>query len=1043
MNIAESSIKRAVTTILFIVVLSGAGYISYWKLGWLEDPLFTIKDAMIYTQYPGATAYEVEQEVTNTLENAIQELKELKYLKKSISLPGLSIIDAEIQDKYNGYTLKQIWDQLRHKIRDNQYKLPPGCQEPHINDDFGDVYGIMYAVIGEGFTWREMKDYADYIRKRLLRVEGVAKVMYWGVQDQAIFVEISRSKMTEMGISPEKITQTVTDQNLVAQSGQVLVGSDYVWIFPSGEFNGVESIADLIIHDAVSGTEVRIGDIATVKRGYIEPGTQMMSFSGYEDGDTYSGSPCMAFCISPRDDANVVYMGDGVKAELDRLEDMRPLGMELRPIVFQGDAVKKSINNFVVNLGESLAIVILVLLIFMGLRSGVIIGSLLLFIVAATFVCMFIQDITLQRISLGALIIALGMLVDNGIVIADGMLINIQRGIDKVKAASMIVKQTTLPLLAGTTVGILAFSAIGLSPDSTGEYCGSLFWVIFYSMLWSWVMALTVVPLLGFWMYKDESGAGDTKDGTKKELKDPYDTPFYRFYRRLLAFLVDHRWIVLLIMIGLLATASWGFKFVKRSFFPESDAPRFYIDFWEPQGTDIRVVDKHLKEVAAYLTGVDEKTGEKRFPEIRYISTYAGSGAPRFTLTYSPQTANPSYGFILIEVHEINDKVENALAPAINQYLEDNYPSAMGTMMKFRMGASYDATIEARFFGDDADILRNATDQALRIMDDNLNARSIQNNWRTREKVSKPLFNEDRARFAGITRNEMANALQLTFVGQQIGMYRERNNLIPIMSRPTLEDRDSIDDMYYTTIWSEQAQKYVPIQQIVSGFKTEWQDTLIYRRYGIRCMTAQCEPVRWVTGPELLSQIKDQVEAIKLPANYWLEWGGQYESSNDANEGLMKTLPISFLIMGMIVVILYDAIKQALIIYLTVPLAVIGVTVGLLITGIPFGFMSLLGFLSLSGMMIKNAIVLVDQIDQDIASGKHTYQAILDSGVSRVRPVALGASTTVMGMIPLLTDPFFQGMAVTIVFGLSFATALTLLICPVIYATFFKARRPH
>ncbi len=1037
MNIAESSIKRAVTTVLFILVLSGAGYISYWKLGWLEDPVFTIKDAMIYTQYPGATAYEVEQEVTNTLEDSIQELKELKRLNKSISLPGLSIIDAQIQDKFKGYGLKQIWDQLRHKIRDNQGSLPPGCSEPIINDDFGDVYGIMYAIIGEGFTWREMKDYADYLRKRLLRVPGVAKVTFWGTQQESIYIELSRAKLTQLQLSPSQIAQAVTDQNLVTESGQVMVDSDYVWIFPSGEYKSVESIADLIVRDEKTGTNFRIGDVGTVKRGYVEPATNLMSFSGYENGDNYVGRSCMALCISPRDDANVVNMGEAIKKELNNLEDVRPYGMQMRPIVFQGEAVKKAINNFVVNLGESVAIVILVLLIFMGLRSGVIIGSLLLFIVAATFVCMFIQGITLQRISLGALIIALGMLVDNGIVIADGMLVNIQRGIDKVKAAGIIVKQTTLPLLAGTVVGILAFSAIGLSPDSTGEYCGSLFWVILYSMLWSWVMAITVVPLLGYWLFKENKTTGGSG---QQQLKDPYDTVFYRFYRRLLAGLLRFRWLVLLVMIGLLAAAGYGFKFVKQSFFPESDAPRFYIDFWEPQGTDIRVVDKQIKAIGAYLTGIDEKTGQKRFSDIRFVSTYAGSGSPRFTLTYSPQTSNSSYGFILIEVKELNQEVIDRLTGPINKYLQDNYPNAMATLMKFKMGASYDATIEARFFGEDADTLRNLTEQAISIMHATPEARSIKNNWRTREKIAKPIFNESRARFAGITRNEMASALQMTFVGQNIGLYREKNNLIPIITRPTLEDRDSIDDMYFTTVWSSLASKYVPIQQIVSGFETQWQDTVIYRRYGMRCMTAQCEPTDGVTGPELLAKIKNKIEAIKLPPNYSLEWGGQYESSSEANQGLMNTLPISFLLMGMIVVILYDAVKQALIIYLTVPLAIIGVTVGLLITKIPFGFMSLLGFLSLSGMMIKNAIVLVDQIDQDRAAGKHIYQAILDSGVSRVRPVALGASTTVMGMIPLLTDPFFQGMAVTIVFGLSFATALTLLICPVIYATFFNAK---
>ncbi len=1035
MNIAESAIKRFVTTMMFIVVLVGAGYISYWKLGWLEDPVYTIKDAMILTQYPGATAREVEEEVTNPLEDAIQELKELKYLNKSISLPGLSIIDAQIQDKYSGKALKQVWDQLRHKIRDNQYKLPPGCAAPNINDDFGDVYGIMYAVVGEGYTWREMKDYADYLRKRLLRVEGVAKVTFWGVQSEGIFIELSRAKMSELGVSPQQIANAITDQNLVVASGQVMVDSDYVWIFPSGDYADVNSIADLIIRDEESGTSFRVGDIATVTRGYQEPSMNMMSFTKKEGRRNYEGESAIALCISAKDDANVVNMGDGIKKELAALEDIRPIGMELKNIVFQGDEVQESVNNFIVNLGMSVAIVVAVLLFFMGFRSGMLIGMLLLFIVAATFVCMYIQGITLQRISLGALIIALGMLVDNGIVIADGMLINIQRGMDKITAAGKIVKQTTLPLLAGTTVGILAFSAIGLSPDSTGEYCGSLFWVIFYSMMWSWLMAITVVPLLGnIILKKDDSNAAD---------KDPYDTPFYRFYGKVLALLINFRWGVLLLMIGLLALAGYGFGFTKKSFFPESASPRFYIDFWEPQGTDIRIVDKKIKDVAKYLTEIDEKTGKKRFPGIKFVSTYAGSGAPRFTLTYSAQTQNNSYGFLLVEVDAMNEEFVADVFPKIQKHLNEVYPNVLSKLMKFKMGASYDATIEARFYGSDANVLRDLAQQAIKIMHAEPDAHYVMNNWRQREKVVKPIFSETRARFAGITRNEMASALQMTFVGQSVGLYREKNNLIPIISRPILKDRDNINDMYYTNIWSNHAKKFVPIQQIVTGFDTAWQDTVIYRRYGMRCMTAQCEPIDGVTGPELLSKLKEKIEAIKLPPNYNLEWGGQYESSNNANAGLMKTLPISFILMGMIVVLLYDAVKQALIIYLTVPLAGIGVTLGLLVTGIPFGFMSLLGFLSLSGMMIKNAIVLVDQIDQDRASGKSDYSAIIDSGISRVRPVALGAATTVMGMMPLLKDPFFQGMAVTIVFGLSFATVLTLLICPVIYATFFRVRKPQ
>lgn len=1038
MNVAESSIKRKVTTLMFVLVLAFGGYYCYWKLGWLEDPEYTIKDAMIYTYYPGATAQEVEQEVTDPLENAIQELKELKYLKKSTSLPGLSIIDALIQDKYGGDKLKQIWDQLRHKVRDNQGKLPPGAQSPIVNDDFGDVYGILYGLTAPGYTWREMKDYADFLRKKLLRVEGVAKVVYWGLQQEAVFLEISRNKVSEMGISPDVVTNAISNQNMVKPSGQVLVGSDYVWIFPTGEYEDLQAVADMLIRDTKSGIVFRVSDVATVKRGYIDPPTNLMSYNKYSDDsvENFDGTPCIGIGISARNDANVVNMGDAIKKELAVLENMRPYGMELQTIVFQGDAVKAAINGFVVNLGMAVAIVVAVLLIFMGMRCGFLIGLLLLLIVAATFVCMYVQDITLQRISLGALIIALGMLVDNGIVIADGMLVNMKRGMGKIAAANQIVNQTTLPLLGGTVVGILAFSAIGLSPDSTGEYCSSLFWVICFSMLWSWIMAITVVPLLGNMMFKDE---GTSSDSTE-EIKDPYDTVFYRFYRKMLYQLIRFKWLTVIIMAVLLGAAFVGFGYVDRSFFPESNQPRFYIDYWGPQGTDIRDIDKNIKQIAKHLIGNNPKTGEKNYPEVKFVSTYAGSGAPRFTLTYNSQQANPSYGFIMIEVDEMTEELVDNLFPKLRKHLKNNYPNALCQLMRFKMGASYDATIEAHFFGDDAEVLRGLTEKAMTIMHNEADAEFVQNNWRQREKVVRPQYSEERARVAGVKRDDLSNALQTTFIGTNVGLYREKNNLIPIVARPQLSDRDSVDQMYHTTVWSNIANKYIPIQQLVTGFSTEWQDTVIYRRYGQRCMTAQCEPIIGVTGPALFTKLQEKIEAIPLPTGYRLEWGGQYESSNDANAGLSKTLPISFLIMAMIVVILYSAIRQSVVVFLNVPLAMIGVTIGLLVTGVPFGFMAMLGFLSLSGMMIKNAIVLVDQIDQDRFSGKKLIDAIIDSGVTRVRPVALGAATTVLGMLPLIVDVFFNGMAVTIVFGLSFATVLTLLICPVFYAIFFRVK---
>ncbi len=1036
MNIAEVAIKHKVTSFMFILVLSIAGYICYYKLGWLEDPEYTIKDAIISVQYPGATAEEVEQETADPMENAIQQLKQLKYLNYSISYPGYCIIDATIQDKYDAKTLPAVWQQLRNKVNDNKGKLPPGATSVNVNDDFGDVYGVLYSLVGRGYTWRELKDYADFLRKELLRVDGVAKVIFWGLQQEAIFIEISRSRLSEMGLSPSVVTSALSSQNLVKPSGQVLVGDDYVWIFPSGTYTDYTAIAEQLIRIPGSKTVFRLKDVATISKSYVTPPQNVMRYSNAESDSPkvkpYHGEPGIGIGISAKPDANVVNMGRAIKDKLAELEGERPYGLELKTITFQGDAVDAAVKNFVNNLIMAVVIVVVVLLIFMGLRSGILIGVLLMLIVAATFVCMYLQDITLQRISLGALIIALGMLVDNGIVIADGMLVNMKRGMNKIASANQIVNQTALPLLGGTVVGILAFSAIGLSPDSTGEYCGSLFWVILYSMLWSWIMAITVVPLLGNLYFKDEDDNGDKGD--------PYDTTFYRAYKKTLAMLLRFRWITVIILVGALLLAWAGFNTVERSFFPESSSPRFYVDFWSPQGQDIRAVDKQITEIANYLTGIDDKTGKKRYPRVKYVSTYAGAGAPRFTLTYSAEQQNSSYGFIMIEVDALDKDIENRLFPELQNWMNNRFPSALCMVQKFKMGASYPATIEARFMGPDAQVLRKLANQAIEIMNKDPDTRFVRNDWRQREKVVRPLFSEERARYAGVSREDLCDALQNNFIGTNIGLYREKNNLIPIYSRPTINDRNCVNDLYYATVWSDAASRYVPIQQIVTGFRTEWEDTIIRRRYGKRCITAQCEPDADITGPDLFERISPKVEAIPLPEGYTLEWGGQKESSTRANEGLMKTLPVSALLMGMIVVMLYNSMKQAIVIFLNIPLAMIGVTCGLMMTGVPYGFMAMLGFLSLSGMMIKNAIVLVDQIDQEKSTGKNLFDAILDSGASRVRPVALGAATTVMGMLPLIVDPFFNGMAVTICFGLSFATVLTLLICPVFYAIFFRCK---
>jgi multidrug efflux pump subunit AcrB len=1008
MNIAQFFIERRVITLVLTVVMLGAGIMAYQGMSRLEDPEFTIKEALVVTPYPGASAAEVEEEVSDQIEKAVQKMGQLKFVE-SKSDRGLSTVSVTIKDKYDKHKLPQVWDELRRKVGDAQSDLPPGTGSSLVVDDYGDVFGIFIAVSGEGYSYAEIKDVVDMLRRELLLVKDVGKIDTYGERTEAVYVELNRDRMSQLGISPDAIINELRQKNLVTNSGRVTVGSEFITLNPTGEIKDVAQFGDILISGQGS-EQIYLKDLATVRRGYVEPQNKLIR---------YDGNPAIGLGISTVSGGNVVTMGEALKKRVEELKAQVPLGIEFGLVSVQSDAVKTAITGFVISLLEAVVIVIVVLLFFMGLRSGLLIGFVLLLTIVGSFIFLAPMQVALERISLGALIIALGMLVDNAIVVVDGVLVRLQKGEDAKHAAIEVVKQTAIPLLGATLVAILAFAAIGTSDDNTGEFCRSLFQVVMVSLLLSWVTAVTVTPLLCV-MFLKQPAAG-------AEAVDPYGGGFYAMYKGFLRTCIRMKVVTLAVVVGVFVTALWGFQFVERSFFPPSTRPQIMMDVWLPQGTHIDETTRVVQSVEDYIREQDGVT---------HITSLIGQGGMRFLLTYTPEKLNSSYAQLLVDIDDA-EKMD-ALLVNVETYLQETYPDVLGYTSKFQLGPGSTGKIQARLSGPDRNVLRELSSQTQAILHADPDSKAIRTDWRQRVKMVRPIVAEEQANLNGITRPDIARVLLEGYQGEQVGVYREGDLILPIIMRAEEANRSRIESLYNLQIWSPAASAMIPLRQVVSDFETIYEDEIIMRRNRKPTITVYADPIS-DPASVLFARVRPQIEAIDLPEGYELEWGGEYEDSGNAQAGLAASIPMFVMAMILITIMLFNSLRQPLIIWLVVPLAVIGVTVGLLSTNQPFGFMSLLGFLSLMGMLIKNAIVLIDEINLQSGEDKDLMSAIVDSGISRLRPVAMAASTTALGMIPLLFDAFFVAMAITIIAGLMFATLLTMIVVPVLYATFYKA----
>ncbi|NLG35291.1 MAG: efflux RND transporter permease subunit [Lentisphaerae bacterium] len=1021
MSMAQFCMEKKVLTVTLSLALLAGGMWAYTRIGRLEDPEFTIKNAQVITSYPGATAREVTDEVTDPVETAVQQMGQLKRVT-SISYPGRSIVMVEMKDQYGKKDLPQIWDELRRKVGDMAGSLPSGCATPRVVDDYGDVYGVFYAVYGDGYSPADLRQYAKLLRRELLLCDDVAKIEMLGDQTEAVYLEVSRARLSATGISPQQLQQVISGQNDAADAGSIRIGDKYIRIAPTGKLESVAELGELLIVQAGEGDRpsVRLKDIATIRRGYLDPPQTLLR---------YNGHPCIGLGISTVKGGNVMTMGASIDRRLKELQAETPIGIEVGIISHQADSVDVAVRGFVVNLVEAVIIVIAVLLVTMGLQSGLLIGAVLVVTVMSTVLIMQSMGILFERISLGAFIIALGMLVDNAIVITEGVLIAAQKGKDKVKAAVDIVKQTQWPLLGATVVAVLSFAPVGASQDSTGEYCRSLFLVLLISLLMSWVLAITLTPLLASTFLKGKGkGGGGNADA------DPYDGRFYRIYRSFLTACIRHRWVSLGVLLGMLVAAAAGFKHVKQSFFPDSTRPQFMVHVWMPQGTAIQATDRRVQALAEHVRTLEGVTG---------VTEMMGTGGLRFLLTYSPEYANPAYGILLVDIEDYH--LVDELSEQITDYARGATPDALVYAQRFVLGPGDPQKIQMRILGPDPAVLREYADRALEVLRSDPKLVEIQSDWRNRTDLIRPVVSEARARNLGLSRAEVAAGLKSLTTGLPIAAYKEGDDSLPVLLRASESERSDPDALRSGWFWSTRLGQAVPLAQVVDRFETVSEEACLGRRDRLMCITVKCNTSGEETAATAFARMAPQLEAAmaSLPEGFRMEWGGEHESSANANSGLAGKIPPILLVMFLILVSLFNSIRQPLVIFMTVPLVLIGVTVGLLAFDQPFGFMALLGFLSLAGMQIKNAIVLIDEINAQNAAGVDPFNAVIHAGVSRLRPVSLAAVTTVLGMLPLVPDAFYAAMAVTIMCGLTFATVLTMVVIPVNYAIVFRIPNPR
>lgn len=997
--------KAMISTILFAVLFGGI--IAYNNIGKLEDAEIPIKAATVVTIYPGAAAHEVELEVTDVLEKAIQKLENVDNIT-SVSRPGLSIITVNIQSTVKTPQLPQLWDHLRRKVNDAKGSLPSGAMEPIVNDDFADVYGILYAVTADGYSHEELVKYTEYVERELLGVDGVRRSQIFGEHTQTIDIVFSPEKLAGLSVNPMYIAAAIQNETAIINPGSVDVGKESVRVGVGQKIASIKEIENLLIQ-VPGGGNFRLGDIATVKRSYLQPENEALY---------YNDKPGLTLGLSNESGINVVKLGERLDEKLAELQKELPAGIEINQVYYQPDRVDDAVRNFMLNLAVSVGIVIVVLMFAMGLRSGLLISSGLVFTIMGTLIVMLAIGLPLHRVSLAAIILAMGMLVDNAIVVADGILVDLKSGIERNKAFINTAKKTALPLLGATAVAILAFLPLGMSPNAAGEFLSSLFTVLIISLSLSWIFAMIQTPFNAKYFYR--------KERPKGEHAEAYDNKFYRSFGSVLKWGIRHKFIFTAVSFAVLIFAFWSFRFVKVDFMPKIDYDQFYIEYYLPQGSDIKAVEKDALQIQKEILKMDG---------VNSVMASVGRPAARYLLMRHMPTGGSNYADFIIET-KTTDRVAEII-PEIQKYLNNNYPDAFFRVLEY-VAAFYDADIEAQFTGPDPAVLKDLATKAKKIFLDEPTATYVTDSWKNQTKKIVPEYSVERAQPLGLTRSDMGNSILVATNGMPIGAVYEGNRMLPIVLRTDTNLGENLEQLMNVPVWGQYSRASVPLSQIADTLKATWDYELINRLDNQRSIKVQCDAVKGHTAAEVQAKFQAKIEAIELPDGYELKWEGATAKSGEANQALFMFLPLVVGLMAIIIIGLFNNLKQPIIIFLIVPFAFIGIVLGLVTTGVFLTFVGIIGALGLIGMMIKNAVVLLDEINQNIRAGKDRLTATIDSALSRLRPVMMASLTTILGMAPLLGDSMFNSTAVVIMFGLAVGSIITLVVVPVLYTVLYR-----
>ncbi len=1015
-NLSTWALEHRSLVLYLMVALAVIGTLSYGRLGQSEDPPFTFKIMVVRTFWPGATAKEVEQQITDKIERKLQEAPNVDHIR-SYSKPGESTVFFFAKDSVPPAQIPETWYQVRKRVGDMRHTLPAGIQGPFFNDEFGDVFGNIYALSGEGYGYAELKDHADRVRRSLLRVPNVAKVEFFGEQEEKIYIEVSNAKLATLGLDLNAVVQALQQQNAVAPGGSFDTASDRIYLRAEGRYETVAQIRDTVVR--AGGRSFRIGDIARVWRGYVDPPVTKMRFMGRD---------ALGIGVTMAKGGDIIQLGKDLDRTVSRIQSELPVGLELQKVSDQPAAVKRSVNEFVRVLAEAVGVVLLVSFASLGLRTGVVVALSIPLVLAGTFFLMWLFDIGLHKISLGALVLALGLLVDDAIIAVEMMATKMEQGWDRIKAASFAYTSTAMPMLSGTLVTAAGFLPIATAASSTGEYTRSIFQVSVIALLISWFAAVVFIPYLGYRLLPDLSRkAGHNAEHHGEH--DVYDTPFYRRFRKLVDWCVRYRKTVIGVTVALFVLSVFGFRFVQQQFFPASTRPELLVDLRLPEGSSFAATLAEAQKLEAILAkeeGIDN-----------YVS-WIGSGSPRFYLPLDQQLANLNFAQFVILTRGVQER--EALRARLIRLFDADFTQLRANITRLENGPPVGFPVQFRVSGEDIPTVRRLADQVAAVMRANPHVSNVQFDWEEKPKVVRLAIDQDKARLLGLSSQELSAFIHTSLNGLTATYYREKDKLIEVLIRGEANERARLSFLQDLAV-PNRSGKSVPLSQI-ARLEYGFEDGVIWRRDRLPTVTVRANIYGEIQAPVVTAQIEPQLASVRaaLPEGYLLTTGGAVEDSAKGQKSVAAGVPLFIFVVLTVLMLQLQSFQRTLMVVLTAPLGLIGVTLFLLVFNVPFGFVAMLGTIALTGMIMRNSVILVDQIQQDLQAGKPAWEAIVDSTVRRFRPIVLTAAAAVLAMIPLTRSTFFGPMAVAIMGGLIVATALTLLFLPALYAAWYRVK---